>query len=109
MPWPEIVILVGSSLAAGAVNAIAGGGTLLTFPALIFVGQVARVANATNTVALWPGALSSFWAYRSELGRHRREILWLSIPSILGGTLGARLMVDTTDKLFAELVPYLIL
>ena len=94
---------------AGAVNAVAGGGTLLTFPALIFVGQATRIANATNTVALWPGALSSFWAYRSELGRHRRQIVWLSIPSILGGVLGAWLMVKTEESTFAALVPYLIL
>ncbi len=109
MYWPQIVILVGASVLAGAVNAVAGGGTLLSFPALIFAGQAARFANATNTVALWPGALSSFWAYRSELGHHRREILWLSIPSILGGTVGAWLMIATEDRTFEDLVPYLIL
>jgi uncharacterized membrane protein YfcA len=109
MPWYQSSILVGASLLAGAVNAVAGGGTLLSFPALILIGQTARIANATNTVALWPGALSSFWAYRGELGRHRREIVWLSVPSILGGGLGAWLMKITDDKTFAFLVPYLIL
>jgi uncharacterized membrane protein YfcA len=88
---------------------VAGGGTLLSFPALIFAGQTPRIANATNTVALWPGALSSFWAYRSELGYHRREVLMLSVPSILGGIVGAWLMFITSDKTFAVLVPYLIL
>jgi uncharacterized membrane protein YfcA len=107
--WLEIVILIGASVLAGAVNAVAGGGTLISFPALIFAHRTAQISNATNTVALWPGALSSFWAYRSELGRHRREIIWLSIPSILGGLVGAVLMVTTSEKTFARLVPYLIL
>ena len=109
MTWTQIVILIAASFLAGAVNAVAGGGTLISFPALIFAGQTARIANATNTVALWPGALSSFWVYRRELGRHRREVIWLSIPSVLGGLLGAWLMVKTDDKTFAFLVPYLIL
>jgi uncharacterized membrane protein YfcA len=109
LTWTQIVILIAASVLAGAVNAVAGGGTLISFPALIFAGQTARIANATNTAALWPGALSSFWAYRRELGRHRREVIWLSIPSVLGGFLGAWLMVNTGDKTFAFLVPYLIL
>jgi uncharacterized membrane protein YfcA len=109
LPWYKIVILIGASVLAGAVNAVAGGGTLLSFPALIFAGVNAQIANATNTVALWPGALSSFWAYRSELGHHRREIVWLSVPSILGGLVGAVLMMMTNAKTFAVLVPYLIL
>jgi uncharacterized protein len=109
MAWYQILILLVASVLAGAVNAVAGGGTLLSFPALVFAGQAARFANATNTVALWPGALSSFWAYRSELGHHRREIAWLSISSVLGGILGAWLMVETDEKTFAFLVPYLIL
>jgi uncharacterized membrane protein YfcA len=93
----------------GAINAVAGGGTLVTFPALILVGQPAIIANATNTVALWPGALSSFWGYRQELGYHRREVLFLSIPSFLGGLFGAWLLVSTDPSTFALLVPYLIL
>ena len=109
LTWLEIAVLIGASVLAGAVNAVAGGGTLLSFPALIFAGMNAQFANATNTVALWPGALSSFWAYRNELGHHRREIIWLSVPSILGGLVGACLMVKTDEKTFAILVPYLIL
>jgi uncharacterized membrane protein YfcA len=93
----------------GAVNAVAGGGTLLTFPALLWAGQAARVANATSTVALWPGAASSFWAYRRELGSSRREIAMLSVPSFLGGIAGAILLVSTSDAAFSRIVPYLIL
>ena len=63
----DYLILFGSAMAAGAVNAVAGGGTLLTFPALLWAHQAEIVANATSTVALWPGALSSLWGYRAEL------------------------------------------
>jgi len=108
MIWQYLILLCVSVL-AGAVNAVAGGGTLLTFPTLLMVGQPAIIANATNTVALWPGALSSFWAYRSELGYHRREVLLLSVPSFLGGVLGAVLLVSTDPSMFDRLVPYLIL
>ena len=103
------LLLFGTAVMGGAVNAVAGGGTLLTFPALIFVGQPAIIANATNTVALWPGALSSFWGYRTELGCHRREVLFLSVPSFVGGVLGAWLLVNTAESTFDVLVPYLIL
>jgi hypothetical protein len=108
MVWYHLLILFFTSVLGGAVNAVAGGGTLLTFPALIMVGQPAILANATNTVALWPGALSSFWGYRSELGYHYREVLFLSVPSFLGGVLGAWLLVNTNESTFRVLVPYLI-
>ncbi len=109
MAWYQQLTLFCTAVLGGAINAVAGGGTLLTFPALIFVGQQAIIANATNTVALWPGALSSFWGYRSELGYHRREVLFLSVPSFLGGVLGAWLLVITDESIFDILVPYLIL
>jgi hypothetical protein len=107
--WYQLLILFAAAAVGGAINSVAGGGTLVTFPSLIFAGQSALVANATNTVALWPGALSSFWGYRSELGYHRREVLFLSVPSFLGGVLGAWLLVSTDPAMFALLVPYLIL
>lgn len=94
---------------AGAVNAVAGGGTLLTFPALLWVGQTAKIANATSTVALWPGQLSSLWGYRKELGESRTAILCLMVPSLLGGGLGAYLLLRTPSATFARLVPFLIL
>ena len=93
----------------GAVNAVAGGGTLLTFPALLWAGQLEIVANATSTVALWPGALSSFWTYRAELHSGWREIALLAIPSFLGGILGAVLLLGTDNATFAAVVPYLVL
>lgn len=98
-----------AAVLGGAVNAVAGGGTLLTFPSLLWAGQLEIIANATSTVALWPGALSSFWAYRSELGSSQREILVLAVPSFLGGIVGAMLLLHTDNATFARLVPYLIL
>jgi uncharacterized protein len=108
MPWSDLLLFVAAVL-GGAVNAVAGGGTMLTFPALLWAGQLARAANATSTVALWPGALSSFWAYRSELGSRRGEIVLLAIPSLVGGVLGAALLVRTDNATFDFLVPYLVL
>jgi uncharacterized protein len=103
------IVLFIAAAVAGAVNAVAGGGTLLTFPALLWAGQPAIFANATSTVALWPGALSSFWGYRPELTSTRREIVLLLVPSLLGGVLGALLLVHTDPAAFALIVPYLIL
>ncbi len=105
----QTLLLFFAAVLGGAVNAVAGGGTLLTFPALLCAGQLARVANATSTVALWPGAASSFWGYRSEMGSSRREIAMLSIPSFLGGIAGAVLLVSTSNESFARVVPFLIL
>lgn len=104
--------LAGVFLAAvlgGGVNAIAGGGTLLTFPALVGLGVPALTANATSTVALWPGALSSMWGYRGELRGARAWVLRLTLPSIAGGALGAWLLLRTPPDRFARIVPFLVL
>lgn len=109
MAWQHYLVLFGAAALGGAVNAVAGGGTLLTFPTLLWAGQLEIVANATSTVALWPGALSSFWGYRAELGSSAREIVLLAVPSFAGGVLGAVLLMNTRNETFAALVPYLIL
>jgi uncharacterized membrane protein YfcA len=104
--------LAGVFLAAvlgGAVNAIAGGGTLLTFPALVGLGVPALVANATSTVALWPGALGSMWGYREELGGARAWVLRLTLPSVAGGAVGAWMLLRTPPDRFARIVPFLVL
>jgi len=102
-------LLFVAALIAGAVNAVAGGGTLLTFPALLSIGLPPITANATSTVALVPGSLSAFWGYRSEMKGSRRSLLWLGLPSLLGGAVGAFLAVKAGDSLFSRLVPWLIL
>jgi uncharacterized membrane protein YfcA len=94
---------------AGAVNAVAGGGTLLSFPAAIAWGLPATVANATNSVALSPGALASAWAYRRELRAEWRLALALAGPALVGGFLGALILRHTSEKLFDTIVPWLVL
>ena len=99
----------GSGLIAGAMNAVAGGGTLLTFPTLIWLGLNSITANATSTVAVWPGLLSGMVGYRRELIAIERRFLYLAIPSLIGGLSGAYLLRLTPTTLFDRLVPYLIL
>ena len=103
-------VLVGlAALAAGAVNALAGGGTLITFPMLTAVGVPAVAANVTNTVALCPGYFGGTLAQRNDL-RGQKGRLWLIVPAgIFGGVLGGFLLLQTGEKLFKDLVPYLIL
>lgn len=98
-----------ASVMGGAVNAIAGGGTLLTFPALVALGVPALTANATSTVALWPGALSSMWGYRGELRGARAWVVRLTLPSVAGGAVGAWLLLRTPPDRFARIVPFLVL
>ncbi|HAV77769.1 MAG TPA: sulfite exporter TauE/SafE family protein [Anaerolineae bacterium] len=98
-----------AALAAGAVNAIAGGGTLITFPMLTFLGMPAVSANVTNTVALSPGYFGGTLAQLDDL-RGQGKRLWLIIPAgVVGGIIGGYLLLQTGEKIFKELVPYLIL
>ncbi len=107
--WYDYLTLLVAAFVAGAVNAVAGGGTLLTFPALLWAHQTEIVANATSTVALWPGQLSSLWGYRKEIASSPRAIGVLAVPSLLGGLIGSLLLVRTDNATFAVIVPYLIL
>jgi uncharacterized protein len=109
MDWQTGCVLFCAAVLGGAINAVAGGGTLVTFPTLLWAGQGAIVANATSAVALWPGALSSFWTYRTELQSSRRELLVLAIPSLAGGIFGAVALLRTDNATFAAIVPFLIL
>lgn len=90
------------------MNSIAGGGTLLTFPALVGLGVPPVVANATSTVALWPGSLASFWGYREAIRGIRPWWRHWAIPSLLGGVTGALLLIFTPEKQFVFIVPWLI-
>jgi uncharacterized membrane protein YfcA len=107
-PLRTATILLASVL-GGAANSVAGGGTLLTFPALIGLGVPPVVANATSTVALWPGALSSLWGYRAEVTGARRWATALILPSVLGGLVGAWLLLVGGDAWFERMVPWLVL
>lgn len=109
MHLTQLALVVVAALIGGVMNSIAGGGTLLTFPALIALGVPPINANATSTVALWPGAAGSMWGYRRELKGARRWVVGLSFPSLLGGAAGALLLMWTPPERFAALVPWLVL
>jgi uncharacterized membrane protein YfcA len=98
-----------AAFAAGAVNSIAGGGTLITFPTLVWLGVPENVANATSTAALWPGSLGSAWGYRRELRQVEPANYSLVLPSLVGGMIGAVLLQLTPNDTFKHLVPFLIL
>ena len=105
----QLAGVVVASVLGGAANSVAGGGTLLTFPALVGLGVPVVVANATSTVALWPGGLSSMLGYRDALRGVRTWARALVIPSLIGGLTGAWLLTRTTDAQFKALVPWLVL
>jgi uncharacterized protein len=105
----EILLLAGAGLLAGAVNAIAGGGSLISFPALLAVGYAAKEANATNIVALVPGYVGGVVAYRAELETQRARARRLSVVSTAGGAAGALLLLVTSAAVFEALVPFLVL
>jgi hypothetical protein len=98
-----------AAVAAGSVNAIAGGGTLLSFPAAMAWGLPSTFANATNSVALSPGSLSAAWAYRRELAAEWRLAVALAGPALVGGWLGAVILRHTSQRTFDVLIPWLVL
>jgi uncharacterized membrane protein YfcA len=97
------------AVVGGAQNAVAGGGSFFTFPTLVFAGVPSIEANATSTVALWPGAVASAFGYRDELRHERRLLLWLGAVSALGGLGGALLLLLTPQRAFDALIPWLLL
>jgi uncharacterized membrane protein YfcA len=105
----KAALLVATAIIGGALNSVAGGGSFFTFPALIFAGVPAIPANATSSVALWPGSLASAFAYRRDLQGSRRMFLWLGGASLVGGAIGALLLVWTPSSVFDVLVPFLLL
>ncbi|HVB77857.1 MAG TPA: sulfite exporter TauE/SafE family protein [Candidatus Nitrosotalea sp.] len=103
-----LALLLVAAVAGGILNGMAGGGSFVAFPALIFSGVLPVNANATNTVALWPASLAAARAYRRELGL-RREVLVLGSVSLVGGLVGAVLLLHTPQHLFGAVVPFLML
>ena len=98
-----------AAFVGGALNSVAGGGSFIGLPALIFAGVPAVSANATNTLALWPASLSSAWAYRREVAATRARIVTLAGVSLAGGLIGGLLLVRTSDDAFLRLLPWLLL
>ncbi len=109
MSIASTLVVFGAGILAGLINSVAGGGTLLSFPVLVWIGRDPIVANVTNTVALWPGSLASAVGFRRELRGGRRMLLLLAVPSVLGSLTGAMLLMRTSSRTFAAIVPYLVL
>ena len=109
MNFIQLTVIFIAAFTAGMINSVAGGGTLVSFPALIWVGVDPIIANATNTIAVWPGSVAAMAGYREELKGSRKWILLLMWPSLIGGAAGAYLLLKTPVKTFSDIVPFLIL
>jgi uncharacterized membrane protein YfcA len=105
----RLAVLAASAGLGGALNSVAGGGSFLTFPALVVAGVDPITANATSSVVLWPAAVASAVAYRTELGPVRSLLPSFGAVSVLGGFAGAALLLVTKSTTFARLVPWLLL
>ncbi len=109
MPTPvQLITIAAISALGGAVNSVAGGGMLLVFPALVGLGVPPIVANATGTVALWPGSMGSLWGYRNAMRGAGTWARHLAFPSVIGGLIGAWLLLSTPTARFSALVPWLV-
>jgi len=106
--WHWLWLSVAAFL-AGVLNAVAGGGSFLLFPAMLGMKMLPVQANATNTVALWPGQLTSVAAYRDDIRKNRRLALPMALAGFLGGTAGALVLLNTPQTTFLHLVPWLLL
>src|SRR5512141_360181 len=103
----DLPIVFLAAFAAGMINSVAGGGTLVSFPTLVWIGRDPIVANVTSTAALWPGSLGGMVGFRRELAGSRKWMALLALPSVAGGLLGAVLLLKTSSKTFAAIVPFL--
>ncbi|MBC5823980.1 MAG: sulfite exporter TauE/SafE family protein [Candidatus Eremiobacteraeota bacterium] len=102
------IVVFSAALLAGALNSVAGGGSFISFPALLFVGVPAIAANTTNTAALWPGIVASIGAYRRDFSTPIAVMLWLGGISLVGGLVGALFLLHTPEAAFQRLIPYLL-
>lgn len=103
------VLLFLAAVAGGGINSVAGGGSFVAFPALLFAGVPPVPANATNTIALWPGSVASAVAYRRELAEVKREVIPMCVAAALGGLTGSLLLLRTRESTFVLLIPWLLL
>src|SRR5574337_1595791 len=102
MNIPSLITLFFAAMLGGALNSVAGGGSFISFPALILTGVPPIQSNATSTVALWPGSVASIGAYRREYGPQRQLLLLLGSISLVGGVLGALLLLHTPQRTFVR-------
>jgi uncharacterized membrane protein YfcA len=109
MQFTDAALVAAGGFIAGAMNAMAGGGTFFSFPAMLMAGVPPVAANASNTVALWPASISSAWAYRHEVRRHGRWAALLAVLSVIGGLIGGLLLLAISNETFMRLIPWLLL
>ena len=109
MTFGALAFLFAAAMLAGAVNAVAGGGSLLSFPAAMAVGIPSIMANATNSTALVPGSIAAAWTYRRSLAGVGRLTFWLSVPAVAGALIGAAILRNTPQSVFNGIVPWLVL
>jgi uncharacterized membrane protein YfcA len=105
----EFLLIFAVSFLAGAINSIAGGGTFLTFPALLFIGVPPVVANATSTVALWPASLAYTFQYRKRINEDKKFLMKILLISFIGAVVGAVILLTIPEDNFKSLVPWLLL
>ena len=108
-PGSDYLAIFVGGVCAGILNSVAGGGTLVSYPILLWVGRDPILANATNALALWPGSLAGAWGFRREIAALPRLLKSLIPAAVLGGVVGGWLLLATPSKVFATFVPYLIL
>lgn len=109
MDWQRSLMVAGAGFLAGMMNAVAGGGTMVTFPALLWAGLGTMQANITSTVALFPGMPLSAWTFRRHVGKMGSWVRRLAPVALLGGLAGGVLLVQTGSRVFDFVVPWLLL
>jgi uncharacterized protein len=106
--WESVWLIIAAFI-AGVLNAVAGGGSFLSFPAMLGTGIMPVQANATNTVALWPGQITSIAAYREDVRKNMRLVFPMALAGLIGGAAGAIVLLITPQQTFMQLVPWLLL
>ena len=108
MTLPALALPFAAAIVAGVLNSAAGGGSFVSFPALLLVGFPPIVANATNSAAMWVGNVGSIGGFREDLDRHDRDVIVTAAVSVVGSVLGALVLLRTSERLFAHAIPYLL-
>jgi uncharacterized membrane protein YfcA len=107
--WGKPALTLLSALAAGAANTVAGGGTIIAFPVLVWLGLPPVTASATNTVGLWTGSVGGAWSYKGRLATLEKRWIWMALPALVGGGLGAWLLINLPPAWFSRVAPFFVL
>jgi uncharacterized membrane protein YfcA len=107
--WARPALTLLAAMAAGAANTIAGGGTIIAFPVLVWLGLPPVTASATNTVGLWTGSVGGAWSYRERLATLEKRWIWMAVPALIGGGLGAWLLINLPPSWFGRIAPFMVL